>query len=312
MPAPAASEHRPNGRGDHRRQGLRGRPARRGRGAGRRAQGGARRHARPRRRAGRRRPGEPASTSATRARQTVEVGHALRGAPARRRHHRGRAARRSSTGSTPTRASTASSCSCRCRRTSTPTACSTRSRPTRTSTASTSSTPAASPAARRRLVPCTPLGCLMLLRDRLGDLAGLEAVVIGRSNIVGKPMAQLLLARQLHGHDRALAHPRPAGRLPPRRHPRRRGRPAGDGAGRLDQARRHRDRRRHQPRRRAGRQDPLVGDVDFAAAAEVAGAITPVPGGVGPMTIACLLANTLTATCRTEGMPDPEGLTPAR
>ena len=63
------------------------------------------------------------------------------------------------------------------------------------------------------MVPCTPLGCLMLLRDRLGDLAGLDAVVIGRSNIVGKPMAQLLLRRELHGDGRAFADPGPAGGL---------------------------------------------------------------------------------------------------
>ena len=156
-------------------------------------------------------------------------------------------------------------------------------------------------------MPCTPLGCLMLLKDRLGDLSGLEAVVVGRSNIVGKPMAQLLLARELHGHHRPQPHPRPARRGPPRRHRRRRGRPAGDDQGRLAEARRDGDRRRHQPRRR-GRQDALVGDVDFAGAREVAGAITPVPGGVGPMTIAVLLRNTLVAAHARAGLPPPEGL----
>ena len=162
------------------------------------------------------------------------------------------------------------------------------------------------------LIPCTPLGCLMLLRDRLGDLAGLEAVVIGRSTIVGRPMAQLLLGdsctvTMAHSRTRDLpAVCRRADILVAAV-----GRPGmvpGDwikpgatvidvGINRVDGP----DGRTH-----------LVGDVDFAAAAAVAGAITPVPGGVGPMTIACLLANTLTATCRTEGMPDPEGLTPAR
>lgn len=146
-------------------------------------------------------------------------------------------------------------------------------------------------------VPCTPLGCLMLLKDRLGGLAGLDAVVIGRSNIVGKPMAQLLLAESCTvtvAHSRTRDLPalvaradivvaavgraemvkgewlKPGAtvidvginRLPPA---------AGEAKGRL------------------------VGDVDFASAAEVAGAITPVPGGVGPMTIAVLLRNTLVA-----------------
>ena len=133
------------------------------------------------------------------------------------------------------------------------------------------------------------------------DLAGSEAVVIGRSKIVGKPMAQLLLAAQLHRHDRPFAHRATSPASPRRRHPRRRGRPAGDGARRLGEARRDRHRRRHQPRagrRAATSRRRLVGDVDFAEAAEVAGAITPVPGGVGPMTIAMLMANTLEAAKR--------------
>ena len=74
-------------------------------------------------------------------------------------------------------------------------------------------------------VPCTPLGCLMLLKDELGELAGLHAVVVGRSNIVGKPMAQLLLRGKLHRDHRPFAHPRPAVDHPPGRHPRRRHRP---------------------------------------------------------------------------------------
>ena len=162
------------------------------------------------------------------------------------------------------------------------------------------------------LIPCTPLGCLMLLRDRLGDLAGLEAVVIGRSTLVGRPMAQLLLGESCtvtmaHSRTRDLpAVCRRADILVAAV-----GRPGmvpGDwirpgatvidvGINRVDGP----DGRTH-----------LVGEVDFASAAAVAGAVTPVPGGVGPMTIACLLANTLTATCRTEGLPDPEGLTPVR
>lgn len=163
---------------------------------------------------------------------------------------------------------------------------------------------------QKAMVPCTPLGSLMLLRDRLGKLAGLEAVVIGRSNIVGKPMAQLLLRDSCTvtvAHSRTRDLPSVV----------RRadivvaavGRPGmvkGDwlkpGATVIDVG----INRIADP---AGGKDRLVGDVDFASAVEVAGAITPVPGGVGPMTIACLLANTLTACCRANGLPEPEGLT---
>jgi methylenetetrahydrofolate dehydrogenase (NADP+)/methenyltetrahydrofolate cyclohydrolase len=163
---------------------------------------------------------------------------------------------------------------------------------------------------RRAMVPCTPLGCLMLLRDRLGDLAGLEAVVVGRSNIVGRPMAQLLIGESCtvtvaHSRTRDLpAVCRRADILVTAV-----GRPGlvtGDfvkpGATVLDVG----------INRVSGPDGTarLVGDVDFASVAEVAGAVTPVPGGVGPMTIACLLANTLTAACRIEGLPEPEGLTP--
>ena len=159
------------------------------------------------------------------------------------------------------------------------------------------------------LVPCTPLGCLMLLRDRLGTLAGREAVVIGRSNIVGMPMAALLLRDDCtvtvaHSRTRDLpAVARRAEILVAAV-----GRPGfvkadwvqpgavviDVGINRVPQA---------------GGKDRLVGDVDFEAVAAVAGAITPVPGGVGPMTVACLLANTLTAACRIHGLPAPEGLT---
>ncbi|WP_304618120.1 bifunctional methylenetetrahydrofolate dehydrogenase/methenyltetrahydrofolate cyclohydrolase FolD [Paracoccus sp. (in: a-proteobacteria)] len=158
---------------------------------------------------------------------------------------------------------------------------------------------------QKAMVPCTPLGCLMLLRDRLGDLAGKRAVVIGRSNIVGKPMAQLLLrdsATVTVAHSRTADLPalcREADILVAAV-----GRAEfvkGDwikpGATVIDVG---------INRTEAG----LVGDVDFASALPVAGAITPVPGGVGPMTIACLLANTLTATARANGLTDPEGLTP--
>ncbi|MBC7132940.1 MAG: bifunctional methylenetetrahydrofolate dehydrogenase/methenyltetrahydrofolate cyclohydrolase FolD [Roseovarius sp.] len=158
------------------------------------------------------------------------------------------------------------------------------------------------------LVPCTPLGCLMLLRDHLGSLGGLDAVVLGRSNIVGKPMAQLLLRENCtvtiaHSRTRDLADVVRRADIVVAAV----GRPAmvpGDwikpGATVIDVGinRIERDGR-----------TVLVGDVDFASARAVAGAITPVPGGVGPMTIACLLANTLTACCRAHGLPEPEGLT---
>jgi methylenetetrahydrofolate dehydrogenase (NADP+)/methenyltetrahydrofolate cyclohydrolase len=163
-------------------------------------------------------------------------------------------------------------------------------------------------AGRPALVPCTPLGCLMLLRDRLGSLKGLEAVVIGRSAIVGKPMAQLLLRDDAtvtisHSRSRDLAAIcRRADILVAAV-----GRPGmvkGDwirpGATVIDVG---------INRVATDQGSRLVGDVDFAEAVEVAGAITPVPGGVGPMTIACLLANTLTAACRRRGVPAPEGLT---
>ncbi|WP_126976890.1 bifunctional methylenetetrahydrofolate dehydrogenase/methenyltetrahydrofolate cyclohydrolase FolD [Frigidibacter oleivorans] len=157
------------------------------------------------------------------------------------------------------------------------------------------------------MVPCTPLGCLMLLKDRLGSLSGLEAVVVGRSNIVGKPMAQLLLAADCtvtvaHSRSRDLAAIcRRADILVAAV-----GRPGmitadmvKPGATVIDVGI---NRVKTEGRTR------LVGDVDFAGVAQVAGAITPVPGGVGPMTIACLLANTLTAACRANGLPPPEGM----
>jgi methylenetetrahydrofolate dehydrogenase (NADP+)/methenyltetrahydrofolate cyclohydrolase len=151
------------------------------------------------------------------------------------------------------------------------------------------------------LVPCTPLGCLMLLKDRLGDLSGKRAMVLGRSNIVGKPMAQLLLGenctvtiahsrtRDLPGECRraeilvaAVGKPEMV-----------RGDWIQPGATVIDVGinRVERDGKAR-----------LVGDVAYDEAVKVAGAITPVPGGVGPMTIACLLQNTLTAACRQRGV----------
>ena len=165
---------------------------------------------------------------------------------------------------------------------------------------------------QKSMVPCTPLGCLMMLRDHHGSLSGMNAVGIGRSNIVGKPMAQLLLGDSC---TVTIAHSRTkeiqevsrradivvaaVGRAEM---------VTGDwikpgatvidvGINRIDA-----------PEKGEGK-TRLVGDCHYASCAEVAGAITPVPGGVGPMTIACLLANTLTACCRANTLDEPEGLT---
>lgn len=160
------------------------------------------------------------------------------------------------------------------------------------------------------LVPCTPLGSLMLLKDHIGDLSGKDAIVIGRSILVGKPMAQLLLSENCtvtiaHSRTRDLkARVQQAdivvaavGRAEMVK---------GDwlkpgavvidvGINRLEPV--------------AGEaKGRLVGDVDYASARDLASAITPVPGGVGPMTIACLLRNTLVAAHRRAGLADPEGL----
>ena len=162
---------------------------------------------------------------------------------------------------------------------------------------------------QKAMVPCTPLGCLMMLRDHHGSLSGLDAVVIGRSNIVGKPMAQLLLGDSCSvtiAHSRTKNLPEVVRRadivvaavgrasMVP-----------GDwikvGATVIDVGINRIEKPEGGTR--------LVGDVDYASAAAVAGAITPVPGGVGPMTIACLLANTLTACLRANGLPEPDSLT---
>jgi len=156
------------------------------------------------------------------------------------------------------------------------------------------------------IVPCTPLGSLMMLKDQLGDLSGLKAIVVGRSNIVGKPMASLLLKESCTvtiAHSRTRDLPgecRQADILVAAV-----GRPEmvkGDwikpGATVIDVG-----------INRIEKEDGgtrLVGDVEFDSAAEVAGAITPVPGGVGPMTIACLLHNTLQQACRLNNVDVPE------
>ena len=157
------------------------------------------------------------------------------------------------------------------------------------------------------LVPCTPRGCMMLLHDVLGDLTGMNAVVVGRSNIVGKPIAQLLLAANCTvtiAHSRTKDLPglcRSADILIAAV-----GRPQmikGDwikpGAAVIDVGINRIE--------AEGGKTRLVGDVDFEEAVQVAGSITPVPGGVGPMTIACLLENTLIACCRQNGVEVPEG-----
>ena len=155
------------------------------------------------------------------------------------------------------------------------------------------------------LVPCTPLGSLMLLKDHLGDLSGLNAVVVGRSNIVGKPMSQLLLAESCTvttAHSRTKDLPEVVGRADivvaaVGRPEMVKGSWIKDGATVIDVGINRIER---------GGKNILVGDVETAAAMAHAGAITPVPGGVGPMTIACLLVNTLTAATRTLGLPQPD------
>ena len=161
------------------------------------------------------------------------------------------------------------------------------------------------------LVSCTPLGCLMLLRDQIDNMSGLNAVVIGRSNLFGKPMGQLLLGENCtvtiaHSRTQDLAGVcskadilvAAVGRAEMVK---------GDwvkpGATVIDVG----ITRIPHPEKEG--KTKLLGDVDFASASKVAGAITPVPGGVGPMTIACLLANTVTACCRAHGLEEPEGLT---
>ncbi|MGL9623201.1 bifunctional methylenetetrahydrofolate dehydrogenase/methenyltetrahydrofolate cyclohydrolase FolD [Bradyrhizobium sp. U531] len=153
-------------------------------------------------------------------------------------------------------------------------------------------------------VPCTPLGCMLLIREARSRLAGLNAVIVGRSNIVGKPLAQLLLRENCTvtiAHSKTEDLPSvcrradilvaAVGQLELVR-----GEWIKPGATVIDVGinRVERDGRRK-----------LVGDVDFASASAIAGALTPVPGGVGPMTIACLLRNTIEAACRRHGVASP-------
>ncbi len=160
------------------------------------------------------------------------------------------------------------------------------------------------------MVPCTPLGCLLMLQDTLGDMSGMKAIVVGRSNIVGKPMAQLLLDANCtvtiaHSRTKDLAAEVAQADIVVAAVGRaemvkgdwiKKGATVIDvGINRIDA-----------PERGEGK-TRVVGDVEFDTAAARAGAITPVPGGVGPMTIACLLKNTVTATCRQNNI-DPDSL----
>ena len=152
-------------------------------------------------------------------------------------------------------------------------------------------------------VPCTPLGCLKLLRAELGDLSGKEAVVVGRSNIVGKPMAMLLLADHCTvtiAHSRTNDLPEVVRRADivvaaVGRPEMVKGEWLKAGACVIDVG-------INRIAGEEGGKGRLVGDVDFASASRVAGAITPVPGGVGPMTIACLIRNTMVSAARRDGI----------
>ena len=162
---------------------------------------------------------------------------------------------------------------------------------------------------QKSMVPCTPLGCLLLLKDTLGSLSGKNAVIIGRSNIVGKPMASLLLKESCTvtiAHSRtknieelcstadilvaAVGRPEMVNKNWVK-----------EGAIVIDVGI-----NRIKKTIDGEEKNVLVGDVDFNDVKDVAGGITPVPGGVGPMTIACLLANTVTSCYRSSGLSDPE------
>ena len=160
------------------------------------------------------------------------------------------------------------------------------------------------------MVPCTPLGCIMMLKDRLGSLSGLDAVVVGRSNIVGKPMAQLLLNESCtvtiaHSRTRNLAEVVKRSDIVV----------AAVGVPELVKGDWIKDgatvtdvgiNRIEKDDGQGGKKMRLIGDVEYDKAVQHAGAITPVPGGVGPMTIAVLLKNTVTAACRQAGVVEPE------
>lgn len=156
------------------------------------------------------------------------------------------------------------------------------------------------------MVPCTPLGCLLMLKEFHGSLSGMDAVVVGRSNIVGKPMAQLLLNESCtvtitHSRTKNLEHivgradivVAAVGKAEIVK-----GNWIKPGATLIDVGINRVEGSNGSKR--------LVGDAEFSSCSKVAGAITPVPGGVGPMTIACLLVNTLVACCRKYGLSEPD------
>ena len=162
---------------------------------------------------------------------------------------------------------------------------------------------------QKSMIPCTPLGCLLLLKDRLGDLTGKNAVIVGRSNIVGKPMANLLLQENCtvtitHSRTKNIEHICASADIVVAAV----GRPemikkewVKQGATVIDVGI-----NRVTKNIEGEEKHVLVGDVCFSEMAGLVAGVTPVPGGVGPMTIACLLANTVTACFRSQNLPDPE------
>ena len=162
---------------------------------------------------------------------------------------------------------------------------------------------------QKSMIPCTPLGCLLLLKDRLGDLTGKNAVIVGRSNIVGKPMANLLLQENCtvtitHSRTKNIEHICASADIVVAAV----GRPemikkewVKQGATVIDVGI-----NRVIKNIEGEEKHVLVGDVCFSEMAGLVAGVTPVPGGVGPMTIACLLANTVTACFRSQNLPDPE------
>ena len=156
------------------------------------------------------------------------------------------------------------------------------------------------------LIPCTPLGCLLLLKDYLGNLAGKTAVIVGRSNIVGKPMAQLLIKENCTvtiAHSKTIGLPdvcKDADILVAAV-----GRPKFVKAEWIKKGAVVIDVGINRLPAVGDKKSKLVGDVDFESVSKVCSAITPVPGGVGPMTIACLLRNTVTAACKRRNVIEP-------
>ncbi len=166
---------------------------------------------------------------------------------------------------------------------------------------------------QKAMVPCTPLGCLLMLREEIGDMSGKNAIIIGRSNIVGKPMAHLLIKENCtvtvaHSRTKKIQKLCSTADILIAAV----GRPelikedwVKEGATVIDVG----INRIEQDLNINPKGYKIVGDVDFEGVKKRAGAITPVPGGIGPMTIACLLSNTLVACCRANNLQEPKGLT---